>query len=247
MIPLRLYIGCIVALAGVAFPLSAQRSGRGFLFESPRGSLVLRGGFGLAAAKGDLFSFTASQLTLGRRDFSGATADLDLAFALARRTDIVFTASYIGSSKGSEFRDFVDQSDNPIQQTTSFQRVPLTLGVRQYLASRGRSVGNFAWIPARFAPYVGAGAGAILYRFRQDGDFIDFNTNDVFSATLVSSGWAPAATAATGLEYTVNPRVALTGQGAYLWSRARPRGDFSGFERIDLSGLSTTVGFLVRF
>ena len=121
------------------------------------------------------------------------------------------------------------------------------LGVRQYLTSRGRSVGDLAWIPSRLAPYVGAAGGAMWYRFRQNGDFVDFNTNDVFNGTLNTSGWAPAASGAAGLDVTLTPRFALTGQGKYLWARARPGGDFSGFNQIDLSGFSTTVGLLVRF
>jgi len=247
MIAVRLFLASTLAITTISSKLPAQRSGRDFLFGEPKGSLVLRGGYALAAASGDLFSFTANEMTLNRRDFSSPAGDIDVAIRLAPRTDLVFAASYAGMRKGSEFRDFVDQSDNPIEQTTTFQRVPLTLSVREYLMSRGRAVGSFAWIPARFAPYVGAGAGAMWYSFRQNGDFVDFDTNDVFTGTLESSGWAPAATATAGVEYTVTPRLALTVHGNYLWGKARPGGDFSGFDRIDLSGLSTTVGFLARF
>ncbi len=60
-----------------------------------------------------------------------------------------------------------------------------------YLADPGRSIGRFAWIPNRFAPYVGAGGGAMWYRFRQEGDFIDFDTLKVFPDTFDSDGWTP--------------------------------------------------------
>jgi hypothetical protein len=150
-------------------------------------------------------------------------------------------------NKRSEFRDFVDQNNAPIEQATVFQRVPLTVSLRHYLTSPGRSIGSFAWIPAKFAPYLGVGAGAIWYRFQQTGDFIDFTTNDVFPATLSSSGWAPAARALAGAEYTLSPRLALTAQANYLWANGRMGADFSGFNRIDLSGLSTSVGLAARF
>jgi hypothetical protein len=243
----HLVLHLAIATTAVSSALSAQSSGNGFLFGEPKGSIVFRGGYALATANSDLFSFTSRQLTLSRRDFSSPVVETDLAVRLAPRADVVLTASYAGINKGSEFRDFVDQSDNPIEQTTTFQRVPVTVALRGYLMSRGRSVGRFAWIPARFAPYVGAGAGMMWYRFRQQGDLIDFNTNDVFAATLESDGWTPAATATVGAEYTVSPRVALTAQGNYLWARGSLNGDFSGFNRIDLSGLSATAGLLVRF
>jgi hypothetical protein len=247
MIATRLVVCLAIAATVVSSTLSAQSSGTGFLFGEPKGSIVFRGGYALATANSDLFSFTANRLTLDRRAFSSPAVDIDLALQLAPRTDIVLAVSYAGVNKGSEFRDFVDQSDNPIQQTTTFQRVPVTVGVREYLMSRGRAVGNFAWIPARFAPYAGVGAGMMWYRFRQNGDFVDFDTNDVFTARLVSSGWTPAASATAGAVYTVSPRLALTGQGSFLWARGRLGGDFSGFNRIDLSGLSATAGLLVRF
>jgi hypothetical protein len=247
MIGTRLVLHLAIATTAVSSALSAQSSGNGLLFGEPVGSIVVRGGYALATANSDLFSFTARQLTLSRRDFSSPVVETDLAVRLAPHADVVLTASYAGVTKPSEFRDFVDQSDNPIEQTTTFQRVPVTVAVRAYLMSRGRSVGRFAWIPTRFAPYVGAGAGMMWYRFRQQGDLIDFNTNDVFAATLESAGWTPAATATVGAEYTVSPRLALTGQGNYLWARGNLNGDFSGFNRIDLSGLSATAGLLVRF
>lgn len=247
MIALRFGLTLTVALSLPASQLAAQTSGNGFLFGQPNGSIAVRGGLAGASGAGDLFSFTDKQLTLNRGDFTSPTADLDLAFRLAAQTDVVFSLSYAGTTKASEFRDFVDQSDKSIRQSTSFQRLPAMVGVRQYLTSRGRSVGNLAWIPSRLAPYVGIAGGAMWYRFHQSGDFIDFSTNDVFNGTLTSSGWAPAVSGAAGVDVSLTPRFALTGQGSYMWARARPGGDFSGFNRIDLSGLSTALGLRVRF
>lgn len=246
MIATRLVLGLAIATTTASSTLAAQRSGRGFLFVEPKGSVAVRGGYTHATANSDLFSFTAAQLTLDRADFSGPVVDVDIAVRLAARTDMVLAASYAGMNKGSEFRDLVDQSDNPILQTTTFQRVPLTVGVREYLTSRGRAIGSFAWIPARFAPYVGAGGGMMWYNFRQSGDFVDFNTNEIFNATLESSGWTPTATASAGAVFTVSPGLALSVHGNYLWAKGKPSSDFSGFNRIDLSGLSATAGLLVR-
>lgn len=246
MIATRVILGLAIATTTASSTLAAQRSGRGFLFAEPKGSIAVRGGYASATANSDLFSFTAHQLTLDRRDFSSPVVDVDIAVRLAARTDLVLAASYAGMNKDSEFRDLVDQSDAPIQQTTTFQRVPVTVGLREYLTSRGRAIGSFAWIPARFVPYVGVGGGMMWYNFRQSGDFVDFNTNDVFNATLESSSWTPTASASAGGIFTVSPGLALSVHGNYLWAKGKPSSDFSGFNRIDLSGLSATAGLLVR-
>jgi hypothetical protein len=86
----------------------------------------------------------------------------------------------------------------------------VTGGVKIFVLSPGRSVGRFAWVPARYVPYLGAGAGLMYYRFRQTGDFIDFDSLGVFPDTFVSRGWEPAYHAYGGLEMTLAPRVVLS-------------------------------------
>lgn len=237
-------VGWALLLSGTA---QAQGSGNGFLFGQPQGSFTIRGGFDRASAGGDLFGFVTDQLTLRRGDFSGPTVGGDLAFRVAPRFDVVLSGSYATANASSEFRRLVGNDNMPIAQTTSFRRVPVIASVRAYLTPRGRSVGNFAWVPARFAPYVGAGGGAAWYSFRQAGDFVDPGSNVVFSDVLTSSGWAPAAQGMLGLDYSITPRIALTGEGKYTWSRAAVGQGFTGFNRIDLSGISTTLGISVRY
>ena len=138
----------LATLAALPAVSGAQVAGRGFLFGAPTGSFAVRGGWDLVTARSDLFAFTTDQLTLERGDFSSPSGDMDLAFRVGSRWDVVTSVSVSGMSKGSEFRHFIDNNDLPIEQTTSFVRVPVTIGVKRYLTSTGRSIGKFAWIPA---------------------------------------------------------------------------------------------------
>jgi len=247
--PLRriLTASVVAACIGAASrSAEAQEVGRGFLFRQPRASLTLRAGFDRASAQSDIFDDVTDNLTLDRGDFAGARLGLDLAIRMAPRLDLVVGSGYAGTNERSEFRDFVDNNDLPIEQTTTFQRVPVTAGVTAYLTSRGRSIGRFAYVPARFVPYVGGGIGAMWYRFRQTGDFINFETNDVFSDTFVSSRWTPTAHALAGIELSVGPRIAVTGEGKYEVARTEMSDDFDGFDKIDLSGFSATIGIQLR-
>jgi len=240
-------IALVLACATLPVDAKAQEQGRGFLFRPPLGSLTIRGGYALALAHSDFFDFTTDELTLDRHDFSSPSLDAEFAARIFERTDLVFWSSYSGMSKKSEYRHFIDNNDAPIEQETFFRRIPITVGLRQYLGAPGRSIGKLAWIPARTTPYVSAGGGAMWYRFRQKGDFIDMDTFDVFRSTYESSGWTWAAHAAIGLDYSVGPRVALSGETRYLYSRASLSRDFSGYDPLDLSGFSTMFGFTVRF
>jgi outer membrane protein W len=241
------FVMSVLALASLAPMVSAQDMGNGFLFGAPTGSFVVRGGWAMARAGSDLFSFTTDQLTLNRGDFSSPSGDIDLAFNVTPQWQIVASGSVAITNRRSEFRHFEDNNNLPIEQTTNFSRVPLTLSVKRYLTSTGRSIGRFAWIPSRFAPYVGIGGGVMHYRFRQSGDWIDFKTMDVFPSQYESDGWAPTANVQTGVDYSLNARFALTGEARYVWSNAPLSQDFQGFQRLDLSGFSTSIGVAVRF
>jgi hypothetical protein len=235
-----------LALASLPATARAQFAGSGFLFQEPRRTVSIRAGWAVANAGSDLFAFTTEQLTLDRGDFSSMALDVDLAVRIAPRTRIVASLSVAGAHKQSEFREYEDNNRLPIEQKTTFTRVPLTLGIRQYLTSPGRTIGRLAWIPAKLTPYVGAGGGVMYYRFHQAGDFVDFQSLVVFRSQISSDGWTPVANLLAGLEYSLGTRSALTIETRYLWSKAELSGDFVGFDRIDLSGVNTTAGFSFR-
>ena len=244
----RVALATLMLLLGARVAPAQSAGGDGFLFRPPIGSLTVRAGFDRALAGSDVFAFATDQLTLSRGDFGAFSVGADLAFSLRPRLDLALGAAYAGSRAPSEFRRFVDQDDRPIEQTTTLRRVPITATLKGYLAPRGRSIGRFAWLPARYAPYVGAGGGVMWSRFRQEGDFVDFDTNEVFADDLTSSHWTPTAHGVAGVDYSLGPRFAVTGEGRYTWARADLSDEyFAGFDPIDLSGVSATVGLSVRF
>ena len=233
-------------LASTAASTYAQSAGNGYLFHRPDVTLTLRGGYSLASAQSDVFDDVTSDLTLDRGDFSSFTFGGDLTGHVSERVDIVLSGGFSRSKHQSEFRDFVDNNDLPIEQTTTFDRVPVTVSLRLNLGTTGRSIGQLAWIPSRIVPYVGAGVGAMRYRFKQEGDFVNFSTNAVFPAVLVAEGWALAGQGMAGVDYNVSPRFGVTLDARYLHARGDLGASFKGYERIDLSGVTATVGFSVR-
>ena len=227
--------------------VEAQSSGKGFLFREPTFEITIFSGFARAGAGSDLFEFTTGELTLERSDFSGLDFGADFAFRLSPRTGLVFGVARSGSSKRSEFRDWVDANDQPIEQTTRFARAPLSVSLRYHLVPRGRTVGSLAWIPASFVPWVGLGAGMMQYRFEQAGDFINYETLEVFSDRFTSQGWAPMLQGSVGGGWTLSPKWQLNGELRYVNASGELGADFVGFDRLDLSGFSTSVGLTLRF
>lgn len=243
---LSLAIALLAPLA-TADAARAQAQGDGFLFDQPSVTLGLRIGYALPRAGSEVFDFTRERLTVEKSDFNAFAFGGEVAIRAHERFDVALNGGFETSDTRSEFRDWVDQNDLPIEQSTSFTRVPVTAGLKAYLLDRGRRISRYAWIPRTVAPWVGAGGGLTWYEFEQTGDFVDFETLDIFFDEFRSSGAAPTAYVAGGVDVSLGPRWLLTSEARYSWASAEMDRDFVGFEDIDLAGLRAQVGIAVRF
>lgn len=248
-----LVTACLVASATAASaqdrdPASApSRPTPDFLFGRPHGSVGLRGAWVFASANSDIFEFVQSRLTVDKKDWNAPMIGIDAAWAISSRLDVGFGLEFTQAHKASEYRDFVDNNLLPINQETTLRERNIYGSLRFSLVPRGRSISRFAWIPSGFTPYVGAGAGALWYKFEQDGDFIDVADMSVFADYFSSSGYAPSAHVFGGSDIQLYRILFLTVEGRYMWSKADLDNDFIGFEPIDLAGFRLSTGVNVRF
>ncbi len=241
----------LLGVSAFLAPLAAHTqplSGDGYLFHQPRATFTLRGGYSQPDAKGDVFEHAIRNLTLDRNSFGAFDVGAEIGIRLVSRLSLQLGGSFSQRSVDSEMRYWIDNNDQPIQQTTTVMRAPVTAGLRFDLLSAGRSVGRLAYIPSRFTPYVAGGVGFMNYKFRQAGSFKDDNSDSVFDTTLETSGRTGVAYGAVGADISLTPTLALTTAARYESAHTRPAGySFGGFNRIDLSGVTATVGLTFRY
>jgi hypothetical protein len=185
-------------------------------------------------------------LTLGRKDFDAPTFGVEFAVRASERFDVALGFRFSRSDVRSEMRDWVDLDNLPIEQTTTFTRMPLAASAKFYLRDRGRAVSRFAWIPTKWVPFVGAGAGLTWYRFKQTGDFVDIETLDILNFTIESNGTGPTAHALAGVDISISPRVLWTLEGRYVLGSAMTDYSFN-YDSLDLNGFQATIGVSARF
>jgi len=248
----RVGSAAVLALMGVAAALpaavSAQAGGPGFTFRRPVASVTLRAGYAMASARSDIFDDLMAPLIVDRRDFDAPYVGGSLAIAVADRWDVAVDAGHAWSRTRVEWRDYVELDGSSIWQTVSFSTTPVTVGARYYVTGRGRGIGRFVWIPARVTPYVGAAVGLVRYRFAREGDFVDLDSEEIYSDRLESMGTTFTAHGQAGIEVGIARSVFLAGEARYQWGRADLDSSvYEGFEPIDLSGLRFTAGLGVRF
>jgi hypothetical protein len=199
-------------------------------------------GYLFPQANSDVFDMVVRELTLEKSDFQTWSLGVEGGFNLFEKVDIVFTFDYSNRSNTSEFRDFVDEQGLPIIQATGFKQSSLTAGIQYLFIPRGRGIGQYAWLPNRIVPFVEAGVGGLWYRFKQEGDFVDSTTLEIFPAFLQSSGWAPTVYVGGGTDIHLFKSVYLTLDIRYSWSEHDMSRSYTGFEPIDLSSFRTTAG-----
>ncbi len=244
----RLLVLLLLA-ASVPAPVNAQN--RDFLFGTPRATFTFRAGLHMPrAGSGDgtqsLWDLTRQELTVDTRDLAGASIGGDLAVRATPRLDLLLSVGYTNARTRSEFREWVDNDDLPIEQTTEFSIRPITAGVKAYLKDRGRAIGRFAWIPETWNPYVGVAGGIVSYRFVQHGDFIDFETLEIFGDRFYSRDRGATIQLFSGMDVAVNGRILFVGEAKYGFASAPLSADFVGFPDLDLAGLQVTFGIGFR-
>lgn len=227
-----------------AAPVFAQN---GYMIGAPKATVTLHLGAAAPIANDELFSFFTDNLTLDRSDFRAFSIGGDVGFRVHPRVDAIAGFATSTSSNASEFRDFVETNDEPIRQTTDLVRTAVTGGARLYLTPRGRSLSRYAYIPNRMAPYVGATAGVLWYKLRQQGDFVDVETLDIFTDFFESEGNTFTANVLAGGDYWLLQNAALNVEARYGWAKADLYDAFSDFDKVDLQGWQLTAGVSVRF
>ena len=186
----------------------------------------------------DLFDDVNELYGVGRRDFQGFTGGIEYSLGVSDHVELGFHLDGYGRTVGSSYRDFEREDGSPIFQDLRLNIVPLGATVRFLPAGRR----------ARVSPYVAAGADVFFYKYEEQGDFIDFFSDDldISSDAFVSDGAAGGFHVAAGLRVPLNHDLSLTGEVRYQQARTRMNDDFSQ-NRLDLSGTSATVGVYLRF
>lgn len=171
-------------------------------------------------------------------DFNGATFGAEWLFGVTDYIEVGAGVSYYQRGVPSVYADFQEDDGTEIEQELKLRQVPLTATVRFLPIGRRASV----------QPYIGAGVGAIRWRYTETGEFVDFN-NDVFRDSFEADGTEVGPVILGGIRFPVAD-VWLVG-GEFRWHSAE--GDTGGIDegflgdKIDLGGWSFNFTAHVRF
>ena len=172
------------------------------------------------------------------RDFNNGTVGGEWQVGLGDYFDAGVGLGFYQRVVPSVYADFIDIDGSEIYQDFKLRVVPLTATLR--VMPFGRHVG--------FQPYVGVGVGLFNWRYSEVGEFIDFNTDDIFRDRFVASGNNVGGLLLGGVRVPFADRYSAGVELRYQ-NVTGVVGIDQGFlnERIDLGGLTSSFTFQVGF
>jgi opacity protein-like surface antigen len=175
--------------------------------------------------------------TIERGDFDAVIGGVEVGVELSDHADLSFGVETSSKTVLSMYRDFVRDDGTEILQDLSLRTTPITVGVRVFPISKTQ----------RVLPYVTGGAAFYVYEYREEGEFVDLDTLDIFGDVFVDRGVAYGAYLGAGVELGVTDRVFGLAEYRRHWGRASHGDDFDGFGGFDLSANEVSFGVNLRF
>ena len=172
------------------------------------------------------------------RDFNNGTAGAEWLIGAGEYFDAGLGAGFYQRTVPSVYTDFINENGSEIFQEFRLRVVPLTATIRVLPFGRNTAV----------EPYFGVGVGLFDWRYSEVGEFIDFDTFDVFRDRFTARGRDVGGLMLGGLRVPFSDRFSAGIEVRYQSATGRVGID-QGFlnERIDLGGIASQVTFQVGF
>jgi len=221
-------LAAMLALGVLAAPAPGWASG-----------LEVRLGAFFPRAQSNLFDDTSELFTVEDEDWRGLSGGAEYSFGLAEHVEMALSIDGYSRERDTVYRDFVRENGSEIAQTLRLTIVPVGVSLRLLPTSRRQAL----------TPYVTVGGDVFFYRYEEIGDFIDFFSDDldISADSFESDGAIFGGHAAAGLRVPVGDDFAITGEVRYQFAPRKRMGDDFRNNEIDVSGVSATLGFRLRF
>ena len=185
----------------------------------------------------DLWEENLETFTIERSDFDSLIGGVEFSIELSEHVDLAFGVETSSSTVFSNYRDLVFDDGGEILQDLTLRTTPVTAGVRIF------PIGKFH----RVFPYVTGGGGLYVYEYREEGEFVDFDTFDIYGDLFLDRGVAYGGYLGAGVEVGVSELAYIFGEYRRHWARGTHGGDFQGFGRFDLRANQMSFGVNLRF
>jgi hypothetical protein len=212
-----------------------------------QGAVSFKVGYFMPRGESDIWTENAETFTLEVDDFNGFAGGIELSWFLNQYITVAGGVDFYRKTVDTEYRDFLGDDGQPIFQNFKLTVVPVTATVKFTPLGNG-SPSYSGEKDTPFVPWVGGGIGVYSYQYEEDGEFIDDSDDSIFRGNFLSENEVGfGAHVAGGIIVPIGLKFDVFGEVKYAWVDADLSDEFSGFEPIDLGGISYFFGGSYRF
>lgn len=172
-------------------------------------------------------------------DFNGGTFGADYLVSIGSFLEAGAGIAFYQRTVATINADLEDPNGSEIDMDAKLRVLPITFTGRFFPITRDAPV----------QPYVGAGLGVLRWRYSEVGEFVDFDTFEIFQGSFAGEGTAVGPVVLAGVRFPAGDTLLIGGEYRFHGGKAEldpidPEQGFFGDE-IDLAShvLQVTVGF----
>ncbi len=219
------------------YPDASQRSVR-----EARYAFSSYGGFRVLNVTSDLFADNEFDFGITDDDFRTGSFGFEFDFAVLPRVDISIGIDNGNAETYGSYLDLVYEDGGEIEHSARLAVTDLSLGVRLRLLGGA----------ARVRPYLVGGFTGAYYRYTEIGDFVDFETADIYYDVFEETSFLPGFFAGAGADVAVvrfreAGSLDLFGEFRYVRSQGQHTEGFDGFGDLRLDRSGGLFGIRVRW
>ncbi len=185
----------------------------------------------------DLWDVNKENLFFSNEDMLDIYYGLEYEHFIGRNLSLSFEAGNYEKTVYSQYRDYEFDDGLPIFQNLYLSISGIEVNIKIYPMGHRKI----------FNPYFGAGAGVYLWEYEQWGDFIDFETWDVYEGYGNTKTYSAGFNFKSGFVFRFRRHMGISFEAKYQYLKGELSTLFEGFEKLDLSGISLNVGLNLFF
>ena len=221
---------------GTRYPDSSQTAG-----SRPRYGFSAFGGFRALQIESQLFDSNDVDFGITEGDFRSGRIGFEVDFALLPMVEIMVGFDTGGSETSGNYLDLVYEDGSEIEHSARLEMTEYTFGARVRPLPGGR-----------VSPYLAVGVSLASYRYSETGEFVDFDTADIFYDEFEERQALFGFFAGAGLDYALvrlpyGRRIDLFGEFRYARGKGEHEDGFDGFGDLTIGRTGGLLGLRIRF
>ncbi len=207
----------------------------------PRYGFSAFGGFRALRIDSRLFDANEAEFGLTEDDFRSGRVGFELDYALLPMLEILVGFDTGQAETEGSYLDLVYEDGSEIEHSALLSLTDYTLGVRIRPFQQGR-----------VSPYVVFGLARTLYKYSEQGEFVNFENFDIYYDELEERSSFTGFFAGAGFDFAVvrmpfGRRLDAFGEFRYARGEGGHRDEFAVFGDLGVARLGALFGLRVRF